>query len=326
MTTRAQILALLADGAFHSGTEIGSRLGISRAAVCKHVAGLIALGLEVHAVHGRGYRLPRPCVPLAREAILRHLGRRGAASWAERLVLREQVDSTNRYLLARPQEAQDLVCLAEAQTAGRGRRGRGWVATPYHNILLSMSWRFPVGPAMVAGLSLAAGVAVRRALEDCGVRGTGLKWPNDVLWQERKLAGLLVEVQGESSGPCRVVLGVGVNGYIAPRDAARIDQPWVDLYGITGAVADRNRLAARLILRLEEMFETFAAHGLSPFLPYWERYHLYTGRAVRCVAGEESFHGVIVGVDEDGALRVRESAAGGGTRRFLSGEISVRPA
>lgn len=323
MTTRRRILELLADGAFHSGTEIGNRLGITRAAVSKHLASLAALGLEVQAVHGRGYRLPWPCVPLAREAILRQLGEQ-AAQWRERLVLLERVDSTNRYLLARPQE-DPQVCLAEVQTAGRGRRGRTWVATPYHNLMLSMAWRFAGGPGLVSGLSLAAGVAVLRALEDCGVHGAGLKWPNDVLWQERKLAGLLVEVQGEAGGPCRVVLGVGINGYIAPRDAAHIDQPWVDLYGITGAIPDRNRLAARLILRLHDMFETFAARGLAAFRADWERSHLYTGRAVRCVAGEDSFHGVIVGVDETGALHVRE-AAGGGVRRLLSGEISVRPA
>ncbi len=324
MSTRARTLAVLADGAFHCGTEIASRLGISRAAVCKHIADLTALGLEVQAVRGRGYRLLRSVVPLTRDVILRHLDDR-ATAWRERLVLLEQVDSTNRYLLARRQEAESLVCLAEVQTAGRGRRGREWVATPYHNVMLSMAWRTALDHRLLSGLSLAAGVAMRRALEDYGIDGAGLKWPNDVLWQGRKLAGLLVEVQGEASGHGRVVLGVGVNGYIAPRDAARIDQPWVDLYSITGAIPDRNRLAARLIVRLHEMFEVFAVHGLAAFRAEWERHHLYTGRTVRCVAGDESIHGIVVGVDETGALCLHE-ATGGGLRRFCSGEISVRPA
>lgn len=322
MTARTQILKLLADGAFHSGAEIGSRLGISRAAVGKNIRSLATLGLELHAVHGRGYRLAVPSVPLERDAILRHLGEQGAG-WRERLTLLERVDSTNRYLLARPEEIEH-VCLAEVQSAGRGRRGKAWVATPYHNVVLSMAWRFAGGPGLVSGLSLAAGVAVLRALEDYGVAGAGLKWPNDVLWQERKLAGLLVEVQGEAAAPCRVVLGVGVNGYIAPADAARIDQPWVDLYRITGAIPDRNRLVARLVLRLHEMFETFAARGLEAFRVPWERRHLYTGRTVRLVQGGRGLHGVVEGIDELGALRVRDSA--GRVRRFLSGEISLRPA
>jgi BirA family transcriptional regulator, biotin operon repressor / biotin---[acetyl-CoA-carboxylase] ligase len=124
-------------------------------------------------------------------------------------------------------------CVAEAQSGGRGRRGRSWVTTPYCNLMLSMAWRFPGGPGLVSGLSLAAGVALLRALEQYGVSGAGLKWPNDVLWDNRKLAGLLVDVQGEAAGPTLVILGVGINGYISPQDAAHIDQPWIDLQGIT---------------------------------------------------------------------------------------------
>jgi len=325
MTTRSEVLRLLADGGFHSGTDLGRQLGITRAAVCKTVGALAGAGLDIHRVTGRGYRLPQPVQPLDRRAILRHLGAQ-AAELRDRLTLLEETDSTNRYLLERTGLANFMgaVCLAEAQRAGRGRRGRQWVATPYHNILLSMGWRFPAGPGIVAGLSLAAGVAVLRALEDYGVQGARLKWPNDVLWEEKKLAGLLVDVQGEAAGPSLVVLGVGLNGYLGARDVARIDQPWTDLRTVTGALVDRNRLAAYVIRALRDMFEQFADKGLAAFRDEWQRRHLYHGRRVRLLAGEREIVGTVAGIDAHGALLLRD--ARGRTGAYASGEISLRAA
>lgn len=323
MTTRAEVLKLLADGGFHSGTDMGLRLGITRAAVCKAIKSLTDTGLEVHRVTGRGYRLTQPAQPLDRRAILRQLGA-DADRLRDRLTLLEETDSTNRYLLERAATASfaGAVCLAEAQAHGRGRRGRAWIATPYHNLLLSMGWRFASGPGIVAGLSLAAGVALVRVLEEHGVRGVGLKWPNDVLWQEKKLAGLLVDVQGEASGPSLAVLGVGVNGFLSERDAARIDQPWTDLVSITGAPVDRNRLAALVIRELRRMFGVFADKGLAAFRDEWQRRHLYHGRRVRLLAGEREITGTVEGIDAHGALLLRN--ARGDTQAFHSGEISLR--
>lgn len=325
MTTRAEVLRLLSDGGFHSGTDLGRRLGITRAAVCKAVKSLTATGLDIHRVTGRGYRLPQPVRPLDRRAILRRLGAQ-AGALRDRLTLLEETDSTNRYLLERVALTTFAggVCLAEAQTAGRGRRGRRWVATPYHNLLLSMGWRFASGPGMVAGLSLAAGVAVVRALEDYGVHGMRLKWPNDVLWEEKKLAGLLVDVQGEAAGPSAVVLGVGINGYIGTHDAARIDQPWTDLYTITGELADRNRLAALVIAALRAMFRRFAGQGLAAFRDEWQHRHLYHGRRVRLLTGGREIVGTVAGIDDHGALLLRD--ARGHTRAYPSGETSLRQA
>jgi BirA family biotin operon repressor/biotin-[acetyl-CoA-carboxylase] ligase len=323
MNTRAEILHLLADGELHSGADLGRRLGVSRAAVCKGVKALGATGLAVHALTGRGYRLEAPLTPLDRRRIVRHLDGSGVA--VRRIEILEHVHSTNRHLLAQAMVAPDpsgSVCLAEVQSLGRGRHGRHWIATPYQNLMLSIAWRFASGPAMVSGLSLAAGVAVVRALERYGVHDAGLKWPNDVLWEHRKLAGLLVDVHGEASGPCTVVLGVGINCRIAPADARHIDQPWVDLYTITGAVPDRNRLAAFVIHELQEMFRTFAHRGLAVYRAEWERRHLYTGRQARVWQGAKSFDGAIEGIDENGALRIRDVR--NDIRIFHSGEISLR--
>jgi BirA family biotin operon repressor/biotin-[acetyl-CoA-carboxylase] ligase len=323
MTTRAAILRLLADGALHSGAAIGTKIGISRAAVFKGVKSLADQGLAIEAVAGRGYRLEAPLTPLERRRIAKALEGSGPA--AGQVEILERVDSTNRYLMTRAIAAADPngdALLTEVQALGRGRRGRGWIATPYNNLMLSMSWRFASGPAMVAGLSLAAGVAVVRALEQYGARGAGLKWPNDVLWDGRKLAGILADVQGEAAGPCTVVLGVGVNCRIGARDARLIDQPWVDVQSITGATVDRNRLAALLLRELHGMFTRFAQAGLEAFRSDWEQHHLYAGRRVRVLLGDTAFDGQVQGIDATGALRLRDEH--GRTRAFHSGEVSLR--
>lgn len=323
MSTRAKLVRCLADGKLHSGTELGRVLHVSRAAVFKTVKALGELGIDIDAVAGRGYRLAAPLVPLDSKRIQTFLNGRGPST---RLIeILEQVDSTNRYLFEQLTLSADMcgrVCLAEAQTQGRGRHGRTWVATPYQNIMLSMAWHFSSGPAMVAGLGLAAGVAIVRALERYGARGVGLKWPNDLLWSERKLAGLLADVRGEATGPCVVVLGVGINCRVAPADAVRIDQPWVDLQRIVGETVDRNRVAALVIEELYHMFEVFAAQGLRAFLSDWERLHFYTGKPVSMHQGSERVNGVVEGVNDNGALLLRDTR--GDTHTFYSGEVSLR--
>jgi BirA family biotin operon repressor/biotin-[acetyl-CoA-carboxylase] ligase len=324
MSTRAEILRMLSDGAFHSGTDLGKKLGITRAAVCKNIRHLTQSGLDVHRVTGRGYKLDAPLALLNRSRILKHLGTE-AADFRDRLHLLDETDSTNRHLaelIVHAKTMNGMACLAEAQLGGRGRRGRAWVATPYHNLMFSMAWQFPGGPGLVSGLSLAAGLAVLQALDEYGVDGAGLKWPNDVLWDGRKLAGLLADVQGESAGPTQVILGVGVNAYIGREDAARIDQPWVDLHNILGETADRNRLAALLIRHLRRMFQVFTEKGFAPFREEWVSRHLYHGQRVRLIQGDREFLGTVEGIDENGGLLVQ---LGKGRQVFHSGEISMRP-
>ncbi len=319
MSTRAEILRLLADGQFHSGTDVGRALGISRAAVCKGIKSLTQRGVDIHRLSGRGYRLQVPFRPLDADAIARHL----SAPAHFPLHLLDEVDSTNQHLLrVRDELVSGTVCLAEAQSAGRGRRGRSWASTPYSNIIMSIAWRFDAGPAALAGLSLAAGVAVVEALHAEGVEGIGLKWPNDILAQGRKLAGLLVDVRGEMAGPCWAVLGLGLNVHLGAREAALIEQPWIDLRALQVS-PDRNRLAAALITHLHAMFARFECEGLAPFLPAWHKHHLYAEQAVRLLQGETVHEGTVVGVDADGALLVRTAS---GVQRFNAGEISLRAA
>ncbi len=321
MSTRYALLRLLSDGHFHSGTDLGLTLGVSRAAVCKTIKTLGETGLAIHRVTGRGYRLEQPFAPLDRQRILTEL-QNLKSSTAIALEVLEEIDSTSSHLLQSNDDRGARVCLAEIQRQGRGRRGRRWVATPWHNILMSMAWRFEQGPAALAGLSLAAGVVALRALQAYGVSGVTLKWPNDLLWGERKLAGLLVDIRGEAAGPCSAIVGLGLNVYLDPHDAQAIDQPWVDLHSVLKLTIDRNRLAALLIHHFNEMFRHFEADGLAAFRAEWEAHHYYARQRVCLMLGDTQIEGVVQGIDDSGALLIRET--NGAVRCFHSGEISLR--
>ncbi|MGB0713369.1 MAG: biotin--[acetyl-CoA-carboxylase] ligase, partial [Gammaproteobacteria bacterium] len=248
METHQKLIRQLADGAVHSGTELAERLGISRAAVWKavHKAEQM-LELTVHRIRGRGYCLQAPLELFDPERITAAM----SASARQRIAnlwIFDDIDSTNSHLMREAYQgaASGTLCLAERQSAGRGRRGRTWVSPYGSNLSLSLLWRYPFGPTGLGNLSLAAGAAVAGALEAEGVPGIALKWPNDVLWRRRKLAGLLLEVAGEAQGPSQVVVGLGLNIRLGADQAGGIDQPWVDLDSIARAspgTMGRNRLA-----------------------------------------------------------------------------------
>ena len=189
---RQTLITLLSDGQFHSGEQLGEQLGISRAAVSKHMAALKELGLDLFSLTGKGYRLAVP-MALYDEAQLQALAPMAPVHCFP------VIDSTNQYLLERVNQlSSGESCLAECQTAGRGRRGKPWVSPFGCQLILSMYWRLEQGMAAAMGLSLAVGVAVVQALESLGYPGVELKWPNDLYYQGRKLAGILVEMSGSA--------------------------------------------------------------------------------------------------------------------------------
>ncbi len=320
-STRALILECLSDGDFHSGTRIGEHLGISRAAVNKHVSDLRERGVAIRCVTGRGYQLVGGLALLDRERILAGLD---PTSCPVILEVVEEIGSTNTHLMhdaIAPDTAR--VCIAEYQRAGRGRRGRGWVATPYRNLLLSLAWQFPMWPAAVTTLGLCAAVAVALAVERHTAGRVSLKWPNDLLWQDAKLGGLLIELEGEAGGACTVIIGVGVNVHISDAEAARIDQPWVDLQSLSTAVVDRNTLAAACIEELVGMLRAFPDTGFTRARAEWEQRDALAGRWVHTASGGTTVVGEARGIDADGCLIVAD--AGGVEHRLVSGDVSVRP-
>jgi BirA family biotin operon repressor/biotin-[acetyl-CoA-carboxylase] ligase len=323
---RLALVRRLADGLFHSGESLAADLGVSRAAIWKHVRDLRAdLGLEVAAVRGRGYRLARPLELLDRGWIAAALAPTTAAGLAELVVL-DTVGSTSAHLLPMrpPRSGLGIACVAEQQTAGRGRRGRRWVSPFGANVYLSLLWQFDLAATALAGLSLAAGVAVADALRGLGVPGIALKWPNDLLWQDRKLGGILVELAGEAEGPTRAVIGVGINHRMPAEAGAAIDQDWADLAGaLPDATPSRLALVASLLDHLVAAMRQFAAAGLAPFLPAWEGLDALRGRAVVVQLGDGVVNGTALGVAPSGALRL---ATAEGDRLFLGGEVSLRAA
>jgi len=320
------IIRLLADGECHSGAAIAAHLGVSRTAVWKALRKVAEdLDLTIIAERGRGYRLPAPLELLDPQRILTALSPEAQAK-IQRLEIHDNIDSTNSRLMREAAEGapSGTLCLAERQTAGRGRLGRGWVSPFGANLYLSLLWRFPFGPTGMAGLSLAAGAAVADALRAAGADDIALKWPNDVLWQRRKLAGLLLEVAGEAHGPAYVVAGVGVNTHLEPDQGAAIDRPWVDLDQVLGrGTCSRNALAAGVAGALISAMERFAREGLTPFLAAWERYDLYRGEQVEVQWGRQRVRGTHLGLDAQGALRLD---TGTGIETFQAGEVSLRPA
>ena len=315
MRRQLEVLRILADGRFHSGEAVAARLGISRALVWKALKSLETLGVEVHAVRGRGYRLAQPLELLDVDLIRDALG--AAADRLERLELLDQVDSTNAYLLAQAGAAPHA-CLAEHQHAGRGRRGRQWVSPFGANLYLSLSWPFDSRP--LEGLSLAVAVALMRSLHRAGAEGLGLKWPNDVLWQGRKLGGILLEMSGEAGGAMRAVVGIGLNLHM-PRSTAGIDQPWTDLQSVLGRPCSRNRIAGELLNELVDALEAFAGAGMQPFMDEWAAYDLAYDRPIELHLPDRVVAGVARGIDETGALLV---AHGDTLQRYFSGEVSLR--
>jgi BirA family biotin operon repressor/biotin-[acetyl-CoA-carboxylase] ligase len=228
--------------------------------------------------------------------------------------------STNIWLLRlAPDVAHRRAVFAEAQQAGRGRLGRAWRAQPGRHILLSFGWRFAALPT--PGLSLAAGVAVRRALESGGVSDAMLKWPNDVCWRGRKLAGILVETRA-AGDRLLAVIGVGVNVAFGDGEESAIGVPAVDLRSILGHLPDRNEVGARLVNALHACCETFSTEGFDAFRDDWDRHNAHAGQRVHVTDGDDGCEGQVLGVTADGSLRLR--LAEGIQRVFHAGDVSLR--
>lgn len=325
MSGRIELLRLLADGALHSGEELAARLSVSRAAVWKRLQQLEEWGIAAEALPGRGYRLESP-VDLLDAGAIRHALPPDVRALLRRLDVHESLASTSDRLLAvldLPAGRLDA-CLAEFQSAGRGRRGRRWVAPFASGLCLSVGWSYRDAPAALSALSLAAGVAVLRALDRFGITGLSLKWPNDVVRGESKLGGILIDLRGEAAGPAYVVVGVGINVRLPASTREHLAAEGVQALDLAalGPPPARNELAAALIAELAAALAEFGVRGLAAFAEEWQRADALAGRPVVVLQGDQALEGRARGVDVDGALLLEVDGA---ARRIVSGEVSVRP-
>jgi BirA family transcriptional regulator, biotin operon repressor / biotin---[acetyl-CoA-carboxylase] ligase len=316
---RDSILNALADGRFHSGELLGDSLGISRAAISKHIKSLNDLGLEIYSVTGKGYKLASALTLLDGAKIKKYRLQKQPPT----LEVMHVIDSTNAYLKSKLSELENgHACIAEAQTAGRGRHGRSWVSPYGASLYLSLYWSFPGGYQAVSGLSLAVGVAVAQALKDIGVDKVQLKWPNDIYLDNKKLAGVLIEVEGQMGASCECVIGIGLN-IDMPTEQGEIDQPWTDIKRGSGVTVDRNHLCAVLLDRLDTCLRQFETTGLSSFKETWSELDLYRDRQIKLLLGQQTIVGSCKGINDIGALLVESN---GVLKAYFGGEISVRPA
>lgn len=329
----------LADGAWHSGEVLALALGVSRTAVWKHAGQLAEWGLELEREAGRGYRLSRPVSLLDADALRAALSPACAAA-LRTLTVAPELGSTNAELLA----VKDLpvgqfdMCLAEFQSAGRGRRGRVWQSPFASGLCLSLSWTFRELPAGLGALSLATGVAVREALAACQLaESVRLKWPNDLLQSGRKLGGILIELRAEAGGPAYVVIGVGLNVDLPPVTRATVAATGLPVADLAESAASlgqplpsRTLLAAMLAQQLHAMLVQFSAAGFAPFRDAWADVDALLDQPVRLLEAAGERHGIARGIDSDGALRVEFAAAGAGMQptveRVIAGEVMhLRP-
>ena len=319
------LLRLLADGRLHSGERLAQELGVSRAAVWKGIERLRMRGIDIQAVPRRGYALPG-AVELLEEGSVRAAVASERATRLRSLNLEFDVDSTNTRLLAAaaPPYGYADVMLSELQHAGRGRRGRHWVAPFGGSIALSMGWSFADASRTSPTLSLSVGVAVARALARAGARGIGLKWPNDIWFNDRKIGGVLIELRAEASGPAHVVIGVGVNVTLAPWMRAQIEASGVRVAAVDDACAtppSRNFIAGAIIDELLSMLADFEREGFDAFRGAWTALDVLRDRPAQVLMGENVVSGTARGVDAHGALRLERE---GRLHEFVSGEVSLR--
>ena len=321
------ILAVLADGKFHSGEALAQRFGVTRATVYNAIQSVEVLGITVFSVRGRGYRLPKPVTLLDAEEIVHACGE--YAPWFHIQVL-AQVDSTNRYLMQESARgvAHGTCVAAQIQTAGRGRRGRTWLSQLGGSLTFSLLWRFQCGAAGLSGLSLVVGLALVRALHGLGLTDVQLKWPNDLLvkhqGQWHKLGGILIELQGDMEGPSAAVIGIGLNLEIDTDIRQQIEQPVMGLNTLFGQSLDPNVLLGRCLSQLAIHLNQFAEHGFAYFQAEWTNYHAFHQQVVNLLlANGQVVPGQVLGVAEEGSLLVETAA---GQQRFNAGEISVRSA
>lgn len=311
------ILRLLSDGLFHSGEEMSKVLDVSRASISNALKDIE----NIYKVRGRGYCLSQPMQWLDIAKINSVLCDK--ANFFHIDVI-DVVDSTNSILLKNTSlgATHGSCVVAELQTNGRGRRGRIWHTDLGGALTFSVLWRFAQGASFLSGLSLAVGVAVVRALRELGIDNVAVKWPNDILHEYLKLAGILIELQGDVLGPSSVVIGVGLNVNLSDNIKNCIDQPLTDLHQLSKINFNRNVLLGKLLIHISDVLHTFERSGFVAIRDEWVLMHAYHNKNVRLLMPNNVWlDGMVTGVDEDGSLLVNTV---NGLQSFTSGEISLR--
>ncbi|AJC64769.1 MULTISPECIES: bifunctional biotin--[acetyl-CoA-carboxylase] ligase/biotin operon repressor BirA [Dickeya] len=313
-TVPLKLISILSDGEFYSGEYLGELMGMSRAAINKHIQTIREWGLDVYTVTGKGYSFSSAIQLLDADEICSKIPDGNIA-------VLPVIDSTNQYLLDRLDSiSSGDACIAEYQQAGRGRRGRQWFSPFGSNLYLSLYWRLEQGPAAAVGVSLVIGIVMAEALHQLGAEGVRVKWPNDLYLNDRKLAGILVELNGRTGDAAHLVIGAGINLRMNSSGSNVINQEWINLQE-AGIDIDRNSLAVKLITELRTALAVYEQQGLAPFISRWSSLDNFYNRTVKLIVGNREIVGVDKGIDNQGALLLEQD---GEIRSYIGGEISLR--
>jgi BirA family biotin operon repressor/biotin-[acetyl-CoA-carboxylase] ligase len=327
-TVKEHLIKSLASGQFVSGQLLGEQLGISRTAIAKHIKALTEMGLDIYSVTGKGYKLSQPLYLLEKEKIIDLFASDKTDELTSQTSLplievHSLIDSTNDYLMRRlpNQVTSGQVCLAEYQSAGRGRRGRQWISPFGSQIYLSMYWYLEQGLSAAMGLSLVTALAVSDAVKVHSGVQVQLKWPNDIYLDGVKLAGILIDLEGQALEPSHCVIGIGLNLHMPEASGKLIEQKWTDLQSHSEVRIDRNGLSAELIIALRKRLKQHQQVGLTPMLDEWHTHDAFLGKRVKLITGERVTHGICRGVNNQGALLLEVD---GQVKPIYGGEVSLR--
>ncbi|WP_371187076.1 bifunctional biotin--[acetyl-CoA-carboxylase] ligase/biotin operon repressor BirA [Thalassotalea maritima] len=317
---REELIRQLAAGEFVSGQHLAEQLHVSRTAISKHIKALGEMGLDIFSVQGKGYKLAQPIQLLEQKLITQHLQHLQANNSIE---VHTIIDSTNSYLMRRlPNNVQhEQVCISEYQSSGRGRRGKQWLSPFGSHLYMSMYWHLEQGMAAAMGISIVVGIAVADVLRMDYNLDVQLKWPNDIYINGAKIAGILVELEGQSIGPGHCVIGLGLNVQMPESVGADIDQAWTDLQRQLSARVDRNVLSARLVKQISLRLQQHQQSGLAPMLEEWQRQDYFYNQAITIYSGDKVTAGICRGINSSGALLLEVN---GKLQPVYGGEISLR--
>ncbi len=321
-TTQHTILTVLSDGLCHSGTELGQALNISRAAIWKHIKQLMELNVPILSISHRGYQLTQPLILLDQHLIAQQLKQK-ETEFPITLHLFSSIDSTNRYLKELAPSNSLEACCAEQQTQGRGRFGRNWHSPFGENIYCSLRWKLNCDLAKLSGLSLITSLAVVATLKSfIDTNEIKIKWPNDILWREKKLCGCLIEIIAESNALAQIIIGIGINVNSDTKHHPLPDKAWCSLYEISGHCYNRNELIGQLINNIDKYVTQFLSQDLQFFMQEWQQYDYLQDKQITVTQALESITGIACGINSSGQLILRDNS--GKLHLLSSGDTSLK--
>ncbi|MBA3536822.1 MAG: biotin--[acetyl-CoA-carboxylase] ligase [Tatlockia sp.] len=301
-----KILHLLSDGNCHPGELIGAKLGISRTTLWKHIIQLAELGLAIEQIPQQGYQLSQPMIPLEEQLIRQHLESRHYNKPLN-FHLFAELGSTNQFLKELAINSAINICCAEKQTQGRGRFGRHWLSPFGENIYFSSRWELNCCLSDLSGLSLVVSLAILASLNDSTIqKDIRIKWPNDILWGNKKLCGILIEISAKTNSCAQVIIGIGMNVNTATHEQPQVEIPWCSLYEITDKYYDRNKILANLIYQLNTYLDKFLLSGFAAFADEWQNLDYLQGQFIKVTQPTGFISGLACGVTELGQLCLRD--------------------